>query len=399
MGAESLVQKTLNKAKAKGAATPSAKLVAKAKTPAKPPPPPKVKVKLAKPVIDMIKWMNDSGELGTELRLGAVAVQLAAISQDDALEVLEACFDFPSGRKEPIGFVKEAAKELAAQAEAAKAVQAQCVEMAQEETMRQDLNEASVENWAEMGPEKALVVGKCPEFPEQLEDKVIELCGRGLLQNDTFSDRLGSFLAFLGEQPALDVLSDLSNAMVDTNTKQFILSAANPILVAERGSAFAMRISQRIRWMNCKLGFGSPLDLSAAAYELAWLGEPAALQVLKRMTMAAATGHVFADPTDWICGESRALCGEERPSRLEKKREGGEETKGEKAEDNMEDKAKEKADEKADEKVEEKTEDKTEAMNGVEASETDEKAEATDRLEASGPATPKTPEELKPVIR
>jgi len=325
MPADPPVKRTIDKANAPKAGAPKvgatkaaapppkAKLAAKAKVAPKAAAPkaPAVKVKLTKPVVDMIKWMNEHGEMGKELRLGAVAVLLAALSPDDALDVLEACLDFPSGRKDPIPFVKEAAKELALQAEANKSVLVAQEHNADEDTLCERLNEDNIVDWTVQGEESKMVVGRCPPLSPGVLEHVDRLTHVGALPKTVESDKLGAFLAFLSEGPAIDILSDFEDGPA-IDPKEFIVRAAAPILTADRGSDFARRVSQRMRWMNFNLGFLSPLEVSQAAYELAWIGERAALQVLKRMVKGATVGHLFADPTEWICKESRILSGEEK---------------------------------------------------------------------------------------
>jgi len=310
MPAEPPIRKTVDKAAAKTVAKLTAKSKAKPAAPKAPP----VKVKLQKPVVDMIKWMNESGDLGAELRLGAVAIPLSAICTDDALEILQAALEFPSSRRDPTGFVKEAAKEIAAQAETQRHEHQQEDAAVSFEQLRESVHVDPMETWTSGGKEKALVKASCPMLPDEVSNQVFELCSKGLLPESTDSDKLGAFLAFLGEGPSLELLTEVSQKPADdaTDPAAYITKAANPLLVAERGSPFAVRLSKRLRWMQANLGFLEPLRLSEAAFELAWLGEPAALQVVKRMVKGASEGHLFAEPTEWLKMAARRLSGEEK---------------------------------------------------------------------------------------
>jgi len=309
MPAEPPVRKTVTKPMAA-----SAKLTAKSKAKPAAPKAPAVKVKLQKPVVDMIKWMNESGDLATELRLGAVAIPLSAISTNDCMEILQAALEFPSSRRDPIGFVKEAAKAVAAQAETQRYEQQQEDAAMSFEHLRESVHVDPMETWNTGGKEKTLVKASCPMLPDEVSNQVFELCSKGLLPMETDSDKLGAFLHFLGEGPSLELLVELSQKPADDATEPaaYITKAANSILVAERGSPFAMRLSKRLRWMQANLGFLEPLRLSEAAFELSWLGEPAALQVVKRMAKGASEGHLFAEPTEWLKTAARRLTGEEK---------------------------------------------------------------------------------------
>eukprot|EP00408_Alexandrium_pacificum_P045494 CAMPEP_0171252970 /NCGR_PEP_ID=MMETSP0790-20130122/51451_1 /TAXON_ID=2925 /ORGANISM="Alexandrium catenella, Strain OF101" /LENGTH=88 /DNA_ID=CAMNT_0011720759 /DNA_START=92 /DNA_END=355 /DNA_ORIENTATION=+ len=82
-------------------------------------------VKVKKSIVDKIAALNKSGVLAAELRLGAVAVPLTELEDEEAcLTLLQGLEDQAAEIEDPTAWLKEACKA---------AMEAVCVEVAEEE--------------------------------------------------------------------------------------------------------------------------------------------------------------------------------------------------------------------------------------------------------------------------
>lgn len=283
-----------------------------------------VKVKLTKPVVDRVKWLNDCGVLEQELRLGAVATRLAELSQADALDVLQAVLDDPSGREDPITWVREAAKALA---DASKEEQLDSGDgpaagdvsgqpQPSEDALGgllsggiDDDDDREVRDELAVAEDAAKALDARPVLPEEVYWHAEEMRKKGVLRVQLEPAKMGALLAILGPLPAIEVLNDLEGSKTKGNEAQskFLVDTIGKVMESMRGTQFAVRLSRRIRWMNENLGLPSPLHIGQAALALAGLGEAAALLVLKKIVRIISTGEELEKPTEWIVETARKV--------------------------------------------------------------------------------------------
>lgn len=319
------MQRTIGKADGNAAVKPSAKAAAgkaaagKAKAP--------VKVKLTKRVVDKVAALNADGRLSQELRLGAVGVRLAELSEADALEVLDAVLDDPSGRDDPITFVRIGCKALQDEKKIATEREAQAIEAGHMDdnigcAMDRNSNDPFNDSHFDMGGDalnepdeleeaQVLVKDFRVSVPEEVEARAADLRKHGKLKVQLESDaKCSAVLSILGELPALEVLNEAAEACGDKSVGEqvdFITDMAGSVVESMRGTIFATRLSRRVRYMNACLGFAAPLHMGRVVEALGVIGEDAALLVLKRLVRHVADDTLREDPTEWVVEHARMV--------------------------------------------------------------------------------------------
>eukprot|EP00931_Biecheleriopsis_adriatica_P074283 TRINITY_DN48379_c0_g1_i1.p1 TRINITY_DN48379_c0_g1~~TRINITY_DN48379_c0_g1_i1.p1 ORF type:complete len:513 (-),score=154.78 TRINITY_DN48379_c0_g1_i1:65-1528(-) len=270
------------------------------------------KVKISKRIADKVRELNSSGVLKLELRLGKVATQLATLSEETALDVLNNILEVEAAAADPNTFVIESAKAIQQQEEELASMEAGGEEEPEDDALAPAAwgeegeygeGEVGEEGQAGEGTFESECAAAAALLPS-VKDFALSLNTSGKLISPLDMDKCSGPLSLLGEAVALQFLRDVDeNAdMIDKPT-HLVCDACKKIFESGMGTVDAKaaaafgQLMRKIRWINGNVQLAFPLHMGNILEILRPLDHQAASAVLKELVENA---EEIEGPQSWL---------------------------------------------------------------------------------------------------